>query len=40
VVDGLAKAAEEGRGKRRNAWGRCMQPLIPGYPNGTPMGIE
>jgi len=27
--------AEEGRGKRRYAWGRRRQPLNPGFPNGN-----
>ncbi len=31
----LGLGAEEGRGKRRYAPGRCMQPLIWGCPNGT-----
>ncbi len=39
MVDALAPEAEEGRGQRRYAPGRCKQPLIRGFPNGeTPYG--
>ena len=39
MVDALASEVDEGRGQRRNAPGRCKQPLIRGFPNGeTPCG--
>ena len=31
----LGSGAEEGRGKRRYARGRCKRPLNPGFPNGN-----
>ncbi len=35
LVDALGQSAEEGRDKRRNAWGSGKGAEIPGYPNGA-----
>eukprot|EP00825_Cyclidium_porcatum_P045351 TRINITY_DN687_c0_g1_i5.p2 TRINITY_DN687_c0_g1~~TRINITY_DN687_c0_g1_i5.p2 ORF type:complete len:117 (-),score=8.07 TRINITY_DN687_c0_g1_i5:64-414(-) len=35
TVDAQALGGDEGRDKLRQAWGRCKQPLIPGFPNGA-----
>lgn len=35
VGEWLGLVSDEGRGKLRYAWGRCMRPLIPGFPNET-----
>ena len=34
MVNALVAKAEEGRGRRRNAWGSCQQAMIPWCPNG------
>ena len=36
----LGLGAEEGRAKLRKALGRCREPLIQGYPNGTSCLID
>ena len=40
MVNALALAGEEGRGKLRKASGRCKRPLIRRSPNGATRIVE
>ena len=40
MVNALALAGDEGRGKLRKAPGRCKQPVIRRCPNGATLTVE
>ncbi len=40
MVDALVAKADEGRGRRRNVWGSCLQAVIPQCPNEETPVVE